>query len=360
VGRNPFGPIPQNDRAVRAEALKLSARERGRVRSRLGEYLARTGLTHADFAIRINYAPESLYLFLRDKYHKVSGNAGPIGKAIVTFMDAHPIAPSTQSFGEIYDTANVRAMRQSFQQLLHRPTARLVYGAPGKQKSFVLEYLVAELNRNELAKNGAGRRAYYLYVDSEMRPTQIIKEVASVCGISSIGDRARLRRNLAFELQGRRALLVVDEAQHLSLRGLESLKILLDRPPHFSLLFAGSHDFKNLFERFSATLEQWNSRILEKVCLPGVSGDEAEGIAWREIGDYLRSLRPKQARETLDELIAGSIAWDIFSDRPPTPQMLKRRPRVGDMESGSAYINVRTLTNALEQIKLQAEAATNE
>jgi hypothetical protein len=283
----------------------------------------------------------------------MAGNAGPICAAINTFIAAHPIAPSTQVFGELYDTANVRAMRQSFQQLLRRPSARLIYGAPGKQKSFGLEYLVAELNRAELSRNGAGRRAYYVDADIDMRPTGIIKEVANACGISAMGDRVRIRRNLAFEFQNRRALLVVDEAQHLSLPCFEALRILLDRPPHFSLLFAGSHDLKNTFERFSATLEQWNSRILEKVCLPGVSVEEAEGIAQRELGGYLRSLATRGAQDLLESLIDGSIVWDVFADQPLTPQMMKRRPGRSQLSAGTAYINVRTLTNSIEEIKAQ-------
>jgi type II secretory pathway predicted ATPase ExeA len=343
VGKNPYGPIPQNDRAVRAEALKLSAGERGRVRTRLREYLARTGLTHADFAIRINYAPESLYLFLRDKYHKVSGNAGPIGKAIVTFMDAHPIAPSTQAFGKMYDTANVRAMRATFEQLLRRPVAYMIYAPPGSQKSFVLEHLVAELNVAELSRNGAGRRAYYIDADVEIRPTQIVKEVAMACGISSIGDRVRLRRNLAFEFQGRRALLVIDEAQHLSLPCFEALRILLDRPPHFSLLFAGSHDLKQTFDRFSATLEQWNSRILDKVRLPGVERAEAEAIVERELGEQFRLITPNKALKIVRQLVDGATAQDAFEVDE------KRRPR--------RYINVRTLTNAIDDLKMNPVTA---
>jgi hypothetical protein len=350
---NPLGHMEQNNRKMRARALELSAPARRKVRAQLKHYLACTGLVPADFASRIDYAPDSLAMFLEDHYHEVSGNAAYICQAITKFIAAHPIAPSTQAFGELYDTANVRAMRQSFQQLLRRPAARLVYGAPGKQKSFALEYLVAELNRNELAKNGAGRRAYYLYIDVGMTQGQIVREVAAACGVPAIGDRVRIRRNLAFEFRERRALLVVDEAQHLGQMGFETLKILLDRPPHFSLLFAGSHDLKIMFDRFSASLEQWNSRLLDKVCLPGVSVDEAKGIAQRELGDYLRTLPAAEQRDMLDGMINDSIVWDVFADQPPSPQMLKHRPSRSNIAAGNAYINVRTLTNSLEETKAQ-------
>jgi hypothetical protein len=105
-------------------------------------------------------------------------------------------------------------------------------------------------------------------------------------------------------------------------------------------LFAGSHDLKQTFDKFASHLEQWNSRILDKVRLPGVNEAEAEGIILREIGELLKASTPDGSRKRIRALIAGSTVKDVFENR--------------------RYINVRTLTNALEQIKLQAEAAKDE
>lgn len=335
MGKNPYGPIPRNDREARVQALKLSAGESTAARQRLQDYLGRSGLSVGDFGKRINYSRQALSNFLNDRYENISGSSVSICRAIAGFIENHPIEPPTQVFGELYETANVRAMRQTFGHLLQRPVAYMIYAPPGSQKSFVLEHLVAELNRAELAKNGAGRRAYYTYAMARMKPGQLLKEVANSCGVSSMGDRLRIIRNLRSEFQSQRVLLIVDEAQHLSIDCFESLRILLDRPPNFSLLFAGSHDLKATFDRFSATLEQWNSRIVDKVRLPGVKPDEAEGIVLREVGDLLKAMTPERARNTVQALIKSATVRDAF-------------------EKGRKYINVRTLTNALEQIKLQA------
>jgi len=161
-----------------------------------------------------------------------------------------------------------------------------------------------------------------------MRPTQMMKEVAIACGSSSTGDKTRIARNLAFEYRSRRVLLVVDEAQHLSYACLETLRRLLDRPPYFSLLLAGSYDLKRILDRDSARLEQLNSRIIRKVLLPGVTVEEAEGIIRREASEELDKLPKAAAQFRISTLIAK--AKDAF-------------------EGGKAYINVRTLTNALRQ-----------
>ena len=139
---------------------------------------------------------------------------------------------------------------------------------------------------------------------------------------------------------------MIDEAQHLSLSCFETLRVLLDRPPHFSLLFAGSHDLKQTFDKFSATLEQWNSRIVDKVRLPGVTRQEAEAIVQRDLADHLGPMTPDKARKRIATLVDMSEAQDVFELDD------KKRPR--------SYINVRTLTNSIEQIKMKRAAAAKE
>lgn len=253
---------------------------------------------------------------------------------------------SRDSFGKherlTFAPEKINRLRETFKALLRRPVAYMIYAPPGSQKSFVLEHLVAELNRQELTKSDRAQAAFYVYAMAQMTPSQLMKAVAIACGVSCAGDRLRITRNFAYEFQGRRGLLVVDESQHLSISCFETLRILLDQPPKFSLLFTGSHDLKQTFDQFSATLEQWNSRIVDKVRLPGIEREEAEAIVRREIGEELRSMTPEKARRKLHRLVDLAVAQDSFERDG------KNRPR--------RYINVRTLTNALEQVKLQAGA----
>ncbi len=314
--------------------LASDPEDRPQVRARLIDYMERTGLTEGDFAGRIGYSPRTMRMFTSDRWHHVAGSSKNICAAITTFISAHPIAPTTAVFGELYDTANVRAMRETFQSLLLRPVSYMVYAPPGSQKSFVLEYLVGELNRQQLTKGKPAQAAFYVYAMAQMTPSQLMKAVAIACGASSAGDRLRIARNLSHEFQGRRVLLVVDEARHLSINAFETLRILLDRPPHFSLLFAGSHDLKQTFDRCSATLEQWNSRIIDKVRLPGVLRSEAEGIVEREVGQILAAMSHDRARKKVGQLIDQATTIDAF-------------------EKGRRYINIRTLVNALIAIRRQ-------
>lgn len=320
---------------LRAEG---DAARREHVRAQLLDFMARTGLSMPDFAHRINYSPGTLKKFLDEKYYHIAGTGRLISEAITAFINNHPTELPQEVTGCLYETANVRSIRETFQKLLPRPVAYMIYAPPGSQKSFVLEHEVSRLNCAELPKGRTGLAAFYLYAREGIGSRDMMRCVATACGSRSTRDIHSMLNNLRFEFRSRRVLLVIDEAQHLSISCLEVLRELLDRPPHFSLLFAGSHDLKNTFDRFSASLEQWNSRIIAKVRLPGLLREEAEGIVWREVGDLLRSKGQEKAARKVAQLVDDATTIDAF-------------------EKGRKYINVRTLTNSLNQIKA-AERAT--
>lgn len=313
------------------KTIRHSAGERARVLPILKDYLARTGLTMSDFAHRINYAPQTLGLFANDQYHHVAGTHRLLCEAIERYIVGNPLGAPQQLMGELYETENVRIIRSTIDKLLKHPVGYVIYGPPGSQKSFTLEHEIARLNSQEAAKNGHGRRAYYVYAMQGMRPTQLIKEIAVACGSSSVGDKCRIQRNLAWDFRGRRVLVAIDEAQNLGANDkdwvacLEAVRALLDRAPHFSILLAGMHTLISKFNRYSATLGQWNDRIASKKMLPGLSEEEARAIAEREM--------PGISDKKLATVINLATRTDAYNDKKP-------------------YINIRSLTATLRESQM--------
>jgi len=305
--------------------------------ARVTDYLARTGLTVPNFARRVGYGASSLRFFLAGTYHNIAGTAVHLVAKLNEFMDAHPVAPLTRVTGDLYETANVRIIHDTFEKLLPKPVAYMIYAPPGSQKSFVLEHQVARLNAAEMA-NSTGHRAFYVYARAGIRPRDLMRRVAVACGCRVSNDLDSMLSNLRFDFRQQRVLLVIDEAQHLSIDCFEVLRELLDREPYFSLLFSGSHDLKRKFDTFSATLEQWNSRIIAKVRLPGLERKEARGIIEREIGHLLKPMGAQKAADLTKHLVESATVRDVFED-------------------DRMYINIRTLTNALDQIKAAADLA---
>jgi DNA transposition AAA+ family ATPase len=290
--------------AQRKRLLAVSLPEAKEVRLQLRDYLARTGMALSDFAHRINYSRGTVFSFLNGSYSRISSNDRNVRAAIRDFIAAHPIATPAVNTGKLYQTENVRLLRRYFYEALDHRRAYYVYGAPGTQKTHVLQHLIAELNRSEIAKNGEGRRAYYVYVRQGIRSLDLMKRVAESCGAMGMGTVDRILRNLRFDLSQRKVLLVFDEAQHLSIECLETIRELLDQPPHCGLLFAGTHELAEIFTRQALELEQWRSRFHAGQALPGISEQEAADIVHSELGLGLPSRR-------VQKLIAKSRIMDL-------------------------------------------------
>lgn len=256
------------------------------VRGQLQDYLRRTGLGCGDFARRINYSTATMEFFASGKYHSIAASDRAIRSAILDFIATHPIGgEAADEQGKLYETENVRLLRKYFYEALNKGWGYVVYGAPGCQKTWVLQRLTAELNRAEVAKNGTARRAFRVYCRAGIRPGDLMKRVAEAAGTFTVGNADRILRNLRFDFSGRRVLIAFDEAQHLDNSCLETVRELLDEEPHCGLLFVGSHNLKAIFEQ--TELEQLRSRMHAAKALPGISDDEARKIVAGEIGtDY--------------------------------------------------------------------------
>ena len=333
------------------DAIRLedSAEKRAAVRAQVRDYINRTGIETTDFAKRIGYGHSTFRMFMADRYELVSGNDAHIIRKCQEYMAAHPIAPSRKVDGDLFETKNVQLIRDTFAKLLQRPRAFMIYAPPGSQKTFVLEHEIYALNSRELALNQAtAARAYLIYARHGITPGALVKRIAKQCGTAADGSLDRTLANLQHEFSGRRVLLVFDEAQHMSLDCFEVIRELLDRDPYFSLLFSGSHDLFLKFERASATLEQWNSRIAKKVRLPGCTLDEARQIVLREVGHILEAAQRKPGRrkpvaDMVESFISAATVVDAYV---PVPEGAPK----------ATYINIRTLTTALDELRSQYEA----
>jgi DNA transposition AAA+ family ATPase len=286
-----------------AHAAPTYDRAANEVRAQLQRYLDLTGLAHGDFARRIGYSTVAIHHFIQGRYQ---GNPQHVTAAAKDFMAQHPVDAASELEGKLYETANVTAWREIFYECLDKQRAAVVYGPPGIQKSFPVEHLIAELNRIDLAKNGHGRRAYYVYCRQGIRPNQLLKRVAEACGSSPLGDADRVIRNLRFDFGKRRVLIVFDEAQHLDIACLETVRELLDRLG-CGLIFAGSHDLIRTFQR-SIELEQWNRRLESAVELPGMTEADAKRIIGCELG--------KVSEKQITEQIAKATVQDPRRKQP--------------------------------------------
>lgn len=312
------------------------------------DFLQRSGLTLEEFSGAIGYGPSSLRIYLYGRYsdpltenHDSSRNTLNIRAALKQYMDlwegAQPLARQreprrTQDFERIAD----RCL-----QALEQGSAYVIDGPPGTQKTFSLRAVEAEINRRHNNGEG-GPRAVYVYARVNHAPQGFLREICNTAGVSGRGTIDQILRKLRFFLGRQRVLLIVDEAQHLGHDGLEVLRQLLDLPPFFGVVLAGSHDLSQRLSHW--TMEQWRSRVREKLYLDGPSTAEARAIIRAE----LQPLLPQLTDAKCDELISGCMAEASRIDHSgakPVPRKFR-------------YISARDLFFTIEGIQQKLTAAS--
>ncbi len=264
-------------------------------------FMLRAGLTISELADMAAINPSSLRVFLSgayDRHHGAESNTLNIRAALKQVIDIHEIATMPATSGPHYDTAEYSAVRHSMWSALRQGTAFLVDGPPGTQKTYTFRRVAEEINRS-----GEGR-AVYIYSRIDHSPQSFLVEACTEAGIPNRGTIDQLIRKLRFFLGSQRALLIVDEGQHLNSKGLEILRQLLDTPPYFGVVLGGSHDLSKTIAVWQ--MEQWRSRLRRTHLLAGLTQAEAAHILTAELGPMRRS----DVTATIKDAEATAKRWE--------------------------------------------------
>jgi type II secretory pathway predicted ATPase ExeA len=297
------------------------------VAAKANEFLARTGLAPQDLASRLGIGESTLRLFIYGKYGESNGaprDTQFICARVWPFIASHWPKEEAEEPGRLLETKGYRKIRECLEEAIDDGAISILYGPPSSEKSFVLENLCAQFS-------AAGRQAVYMYCGPRTRPTGLLREIARS---SEVWLRSNYYRPHMEALRGEfisRAnppALVFDEAQHLSVETLETIRELHDRTRRpgrkgCGVILAGSHDLHRDFESASrrSSLEQWLSRISYRIQLEGMTKDEALTIAGRAFGNG----RPAKLSEAQQEVcLKRCTVMDAYAN-PPRAYFSSRR-----------------------------------
>ena len=245
------------------------------VRQIARNFLARTGMAPADLAGRIGYHYTTLAQFLANKYRARGSSEAAISEAVLEFVGSLPPENPDAFTGKLYEIGNTRAMRELLGRLCEQPCMALCHGQPGAGKTFVARALIPEYRAH-------GVEIRRVYCRAAISRRDLMRRIAFACGsVADIGIE-RTIANLRYDYAGRRVVLYLDEAQHLSVECLETVRELNDEL-HWSLCFAGSHQLDRIFLKWMGDLEQLERRLTVHVTLPPVTAEEAAGIVRSEL-----------------------------------------------------------------------------
>ena len=150
----------------------------------------------------------------------------------------------------------------------------VVVGAPGTGKTTVINSVLAELPGDEIIVSKL--------VTTQLGADDILRAVAATLGINYEGlSKAGLLNNLESYFkeqfhQGRRVLVLIDEAQHLSRDGLEELRMLTNFQENDQALMQcfliGQEELKTMID--APNMEQLRQRVIASCYLRPLSGAE--------------------------------------------------------------------------------------
>ncbi|MDG1945236.1 MAG: AAA family ATPase [Halioglobus sp.] len=159
----------------------------------------------------------------------------------------------------------------------------MITGRPGTGKTTLIGELVENLAQDKVATANL--------VCTQLEADDLLKSVAFSFGIGSKrADKAELlqRLNVLFQRrhrEGRRALLIVDEAQDLSPSAMEELRLLtniqLGGQPLLQIFLLGQPELRDLI--LSPEMEQVHQRIVAATHIEGLESDETEAYVMHRL-----------------------------------------------------------------------------
>ena len=178
----------------------------------------------------------------------------------------------------------------------------VVTGVPGTGKTMLVKELFETL-RNESIVAG-------LMVTSQVGAEDTLRIVAATFGLSYDGDaKAVLLKNLenffkAKAREGKRVLLVVDEAQNLPLQSLEELRMLLnfelDGRSIFQVFLMGQEELRATLQ--SNKMEQVRQRVAATYHLRPLEQDEAKDYILHRLSTAGWNQDPRFSDEAFEDI----------------------------------------------------------
>ena len=224
------------------------------------------GLTQARAAKQIGISAAALSQWLADTY---DGDSAAVEGKVRRWLDSRERrselekrVPDDPGWVETPTAKRIQAAL-SFGQLRGRSV--MVHGAAGAGKTFACRHYADTAPNVWLATMSAGA----------IKPFACLRRVAAACGVATrAGNPADLEDAVAARLRGTRGLLIVDEAQHLTLPAIESLRHVADSSG-CGLALVGNDRLRETM----GNLEQLVSRVRLQLHLPGVVAGDVDAIA---------------------------------------------------------------------------------
>lgn len=179
------------------------------------EFLEATGLKQAHIARSIGVSAAVISTWLKDSY---GGDNSSIDKKLKSFMENYSIKRSQKdSQKEAKKLYNLVRSHFVMDEAVINSEMVAVYGKPGLGKTVAVKEWVKK-----------HPEAIFIEVVPGIRVNSLLKSIAGKLGINSTNSSEENIWAIAKEFKRRESVLVIDEAEHLSVNGLEAIRRIWD------------------------------------------------------------------------------------------------------------------------------------
>jgi DNA transposition AAA+ family ATPase len=219
------------------------------------------GLSQRIIAREAGISGTTLNQLLSGKYQ---GDEGSMMKKLVKYLSSRDLAvemgKKAGDFSEFVETPTARRIQAVLNYVSTLSDMAVIYGGSGVGKTRALKKY-SEMHPN----------CWIVTVSPPLASmAACLEEIALTLGLRGFSGRAsRLQREIIRRLMDTKGVLIIDEAQHLFLNGLEAIRAIHDAT-EIGLILAGN---ESVFSRLSAggartaAFSQLSSRIGKRLCL---------------------------------------------------------------------------------------------
>lgn len=254
----------EQEKANRNAAAEAAASP-GDLRERAREALAADGISQNRAAREIGISASALSQWLAGQY---AGDAAAADAAVSAWLDSRrrrgeleSRMPTVPEWVDIPSSERIHAVL-SWGQL--KGEAVMVHGAAGAGKTLACRRYADSAPNVWVATMSPGAA----------RPYGSLRRVAAACGASDRRAVVDLEDAIAARLRGTRGLLIADEAQHMKLAAIESLRNVSDSSGCGLALVGNDRVCETVSD-----LPQLVSRLGQSLHLPAVAGEDADALA---------------------------------------------------------------------------------
>lgn len=239
-------------------------RDQQQIAATIRETMTERGLSQSEVARQADMSATVLSEFLSGTYR---GNREEVCRKLIAWRDAlaegDSLSAVNDRISQFTDTPVAKRV-QSVLKLAKLGNMVMIAGTSGIGKTETLKHFQRHNTAVWYAEFSEDTQSVY----------SVLAEIGSAVGIADLAQRPdEARREIVRRIERTNGLLICDEAQHLSSKGLEQVRTLHDRAK-IGIVFAGHLDLADNI----AKLPQVHGRIVAPLRISGAAAADADAL----------------------------------------------------------------------------------